>query len=243
LPWKRLLPDLRRGQRLGPLRLKTFLEDGERRLREEGFPKASLQATLEDGGAHLRVRLVLGAPTLIRELRIEGHPAPYDRATLLKISGLSLGHSRWTPKLLREAQRRLRQRLVKDHRLEGSIQLRPAPDGPEVLILQVESGPQVVLKTRAFSRLGFLWGEPSLLELVPLTRAERYAPSLLDEGDGRISAYFRDQGFPEVKVSHTRTVTKGTEAQPWIGKIKGQNAGWRGNQRGVSRHLEGGLGA
>lgn len=29
----------------------------------------------------------------------------------------------------------------------------------------------------------------------------------------------------------------------WIGEIKGQNAGWRGNQRGVSRHREGGLGA
>ena len=29
----------------------------------------------------------------------------------------------------------------------------------------------------------------------------------------------------------------------WIGEVKGQNAGWRGNQRGVSRHLEGGLGA
>ena len=30
---------------------------------------------------------------------------------------------------------------------------------------------------------------------------------------------------------------------PWIGEIKGQNAGWRGNQKGASRHLNGGLGA
>lgn len=29
----------------------------------------------------------------------------------------------------------------------------------------------------------------------------------------------------------------------WIGEIKGQNAGWRGNQKGASRHLNGGVGA
>ena len=215
LPWTALLPDLRRGERLGPLRLRALLEEGERRLQEGGFPQAALAGTLDGGGAHLTVALSLGAPRLIREVRIEGDPTPYDRATLLKVAGLAPGRSRWTPTLLREAQRHLRQRLVKDGRLEGNVRLLPSPTDQGVLVLQLQVGPKVSLKAKGLSSwFGFLWGQPGLSELVPLARAERYSPSLLDEGDGRIAAYFRDQGYPEVRVSHTRVVTKGPTDHP-----------------------------
>jgi outer membrane protein assembly factor BamA len=214
LPWSKLLTGLRRGQRVGQMRLKVALEEGERRLREAGFPDATLTATQAQGGAILRVHLALGTATLIKEVRIEGDPRPYDRALLLKVAGLEPGRSRWTPTALREAQRRLRLRLVKDNRLEGSARLAPAPGEEGVLVLQVQPGPKVKLKAEGMSWFGFLWNQPRLSELVPLARAERYAPSILEEGDGRISAYYRDQGYPEVKVTHARQVTSGTAERP-----------------------------
>jgi len=47
----------------------------------------------------------------------------------------------------------------------------------------------------------------------------------------------------DVAIESTGFFTKHEGLELWIGEIKGQNAGWRGNQRGVSRHREGGLGA
>ncbi|WP_257311614.1 BamA/OMP85 family outer membrane protein [Geothrix fuzhouensis] len=211
---KTLLPELRKGQRLGPQHLAFLERSGEQRLREAGFRQADVKATVEAGGRQLRLMLTLGAPRLIREVRLEGDPAPYTREYLLKTAGITPGRTQWTPVVQREAQRRLRQRLVKDRRLEGSIRLAPAEGDSGTLVLEVRPGPKVKLKAKGMDLLGPLWGRPRLTEFVPLARSERYAPSLLDEGDGRIAAYFRDQGYPEVQVSHDRVVTAGTAERP-----------------------------
>ncbi|HEY3400181.1 MAG TPA: BamA/TamA family outer membrane protein [Geothrix sp.] len=209
-----LLPELRKGQRLGPQRLAALERSAEQRLREDGYRQADVKAITEAGGRQLRLVLSLGHPRIIREVRIEGDPAPYARETLLKIAGIKPGRTHWTLAAQREAQRRLRQRLVKDRRLEGSVRLVPVEGDEGGLILDIRPGPKVVLKAKGLSLLGSWWGRPRLAEFVPLARAERYAPSLLDEGDGRIAAYFRDQGYPEVKVSHVREVTAGTPEHP-----------------------------
>lgn len=211
---KILLADLRKGQRLGPQRLASLERSAELRLREAGYRQADVKASVEAGGRQLRLMLSLGAPRLIREVRIEGEPAPYTREVLLKTAGITPGRTHWTPVVQREAQRRLRQRLVKDRRLEGSIRLNPAEGEGGELILEVRPGPKVTLKAKGLDLFGPLWGRPRLSEFVPLARAERYTPSLLDEGDGRIMAYFRDQGYPEVKVSHVREITEGTADRP-----------------------------
>ncbi|MDP1831952.1 MAG: BamA/TamA family outer membrane protein [Geothrix sp.] len=211
---KTLLPELRKGQRLGIQRLEALKEAAEQRLREAGYPRARVEPVLEQGGRRLRFLLSLGVPALIREIRIEGDTAPYTREVLLKVAGLQPGKSLWTPTILREAQRRLRQRLVKNKRLEGFVRLAPAPDAEDVLILEVRPGPKVDLKAKGLGWFGWLWAQPRLSEFVPLARAERYSPSLLDEGDGRITAYFRDQGYPEARVSHIREVTAGTAERP-----------------------------
>ncbi len=210
---KTLLPELRKGQRLGPQRRSVLIGIAEQRLREAGYPAAKVLAFLEQGGRHLRLALELGPPARIREIRIEGDPSPYSRETLLKVAGLRPGASFWTPTVAREAQRRIRQRLVKDRRLEGAVRLEPAGE-PEVMLLEVRPGPKVYLKAKGLNVFGPLWGQPRLSEFVPLARAERYAPSLLDEGAGRITTYFRNQGFPEAKVSYERTVTSGTAERP-----------------------------
>ena len=211
---KTLLPELRKGQRLGPLRLETLRGAAEQRLREAGYPQAKVEPVLEQGGQRARFLLTLGVPALIREIRIEGEIAPYTREFLLKVASLQPGRTLWTPTVLREAQRRLRQRFVKDRRLEGSVRLTPAPGPGDVLILEARPGPKVYLKAKGLNVLGPLWGQPRLSEFVPLARAERYAPSLLDEGEGRITTYLRGQGYPEARVSYVREVTSGSADRP-----------------------------
>ncbi len=210
---KSLLPELHKGQRLGPQRQAVLIRLAEQRLREGGYPEAKLTLSLEQEGRTLRLGLVLGPAALIRDIRLAGDPAPYTREFLLKTAGLRPGESLWTPAVVREAQRRLRQRLVKDHRLEGSVRLEPSSEAG-VMVLELRSGPKVDLDSRGLNWFGWLWNQPRLSEFVPLTKAERYAPSLLDEGAGRITTWFRNQGYPEVKVTFTRVVTAGTAEQP-----------------------------
>jgi outer membrane protein assembly factor BamA len=210
---KTLLPELRRGQRLGPQRRTVLAGAAEQRLREAGYPQAKLAVTVTDGGRQARFALALGVPALIREIRIEGDPAPYTRETLLKVAGLRPGQTLWTPATMREAQRRLRQQLVKERRLEGFVRLEPAAEAG-VMLLEVRSGPKVTLKAHGLTFLGPLWGQPRLSEFVPLARAERYSPSLLEEGAGRITTYFRNQGYPEAKVTYERVVTAGSAEHP-----------------------------
>ncbi|HJV48679.1 MAG TPA: BamA/TamA family outer membrane protein [Geothrix sp.] len=210
---KTLLPELRKGQRLGAQRRAVLTGLAEQRLREAGYPEARLEAVQEKGGRQLRLRLTLGAPALIRDIRLQGDPAPYDRETLLKVAGLRPGTSFWTPTTVQEAQRRLRQWLVKHKRLEGSVRLEPAPE-PGVLQMDVRPGPVVKLASRGLNLLGTWLGQPGLSDFVPLARADRYSPSLLDEGAGRITTYYRNQGYPEAKVSYDRVVTAGTAERP-----------------------------
>lgn len=210
---KTLLPELRKGQRLGAQRRSNLTGVAEQRLKEAGYPMARIEAILEQGDRHLRLVLALGPPALIREIRIVGNPAPYTREGLLKAAGLRPGVSIWTPTTLREAQRRLRQRFVKDHRLEGSLRLEPTPEAG-IMLLEVHPGPKVTLRAKGLNVMGPLWGQPRLSEFVPLARAERYAPSLLEEGAGRITTHFRNQGYPDAKVSFDRVVTSGTVEAP-----------------------------
>ncbi len=210
---KTMLPGLRKGQRLGPQRRTRLVAQAEQQLHEFGYPLARVEAALEEDGRLLRLHLTLGAPTVIRELRLVGSAAPYTRERLVQVADLTPGKTLWTPGTVREAERRLRQRFVKDDRLEGTVRLEPAPE-PGVLLLEVHPGPRVKLKAKGLSLFAPLWGQPRLAEFVPLARAERYAPSLLEEGAGRITAYFRNQGYPEARTRFERVVTEGTAAQP-----------------------------
>ena len=149
---KTLLPELRKGQRLGTQHRTVLTGLAEQRLREAGYPEARLLMALERDGQHLRLGLSLGAPALIREIRLEGDPSPYTRETLLKVAGIRPGVSLWTPTVVREAQRRLRQRLVENHRLEGSIRLEPASEAG-VLLLEVRPGPKVTLRGKGLNLL------------------------------------------------------------------------------------------
>ncbi len=211
---KTVLPELGKGQRLGPQRLEAFRTLAEQRLREGGYPKAEVRAQSGEGGRTVRFQVALGPAALIPSATIEGHPAPYKPETLLKVAGIRPGHSLWTAGLPREAERRLRAKFVKDGRLEGSATVRSTDEGGGAAVIEVEPGPKVKLKAQGLSLFGPLFGRPRLTDFVPLARADRYSAGLLEEGAGRIATYFRDQGYPEVRVTHDRRVTRGTADRP-----------------------------
>jgi outer membrane protein assembly factor BamA len=211
---KTILPELEKGQRLGPMRLEAFRALAEQRLREGGYPAAQVRAQVGEGGRTLRLAVALGPAALIPSAKVEGHPAPYQPEALLKVAGIRPGRSLWTAGFPREAERRLRAKFVKDGRLEGLATVRPADGAAGAAVIDVEPGPEVKLKAQGLSFLGPLFGRPRLTDFVPLARADRYSPGLLEEGAGRIATYFRDQGFPEVRVTYDRRVTRGTAERP-----------------------------
>lgn len=210
----RLLPELQKGQFLGPMRLATFRGLAERRLREAGYPAASVTPESIEGGRQLHLRVTLGPPDRILAVTISGQPAPYSREQLLKAAGLQPGRTLWTEGLAGDIERRIRQRFIKNHRLEGTVRVIRVDPARSTADLEVQPGPVVRVKAQGLSLFGTLAGRPRLTDFVPLARAERYAPSLLDEGSGRIAAYYRDQGYPEVKVTYDRRVTAGPPDRP-----------------------------
>ena len=96
-------------------------------------------------------------------------------------------------------------------RLEGSARLAPTPNAEDTLLLEVNPGPVVKLEAQGLGFFAPLWGQPRLAEFVPLARAERYAPSLLDEGAARITTHFRRSAWlnptPQKSWGYTNSIT------------------------------------
>ena len=210
---KVFLADLHKGIRAGDLRIEALRLRGETQLREGGYPSASV-AIRREGDAALAISVQLGAPALVRAVRITGDPGPYTERGLVKAAGVEPGKTLWTAEALRAAQRGLRKRLVKDKRYEGTAD--PAFDAATgTLGIEIHAGPVVRVKAdgASFFAATFL-GQKRLPDLLPFTRSERYTPDQLDEGDRRLQRYYASKGYSGTAVTHTVRVLKGTEAAP-----------------------------
>lgn len=206
---KGLFTGMHKGGRAGDLRVDRWQREAEQRLREAGYPEARVRIEREEAGARLVIHIDPGAPALIRSLEVEGDPSPYSAERLKDVADIKLGKTLWTENFEREASDRLRQRLVKDRRLEGTTKF--SWDGTSGrLRLRVESGPMVRIQQEG--DWSFWW--KNFQELVPLTRAGRYGSELLDEGDRRILRYLREKGFLDAQVTHRRELLRGTEEKP-----------------------------
>ncbi len=204
--------ELRKGIRVGPLRLEDLRARAERRLQEGGYPQARVTATRE-GDAGLVFTLRLGPPALVREVALTGEPGAYTVAGLAKAAGVEAGKTLWTAPALRTAQRGLRKRLLKDRRFEGAFDL-AFDQASGALRIELHPGPVVRLKAEGAHFLGAFFGQKRLVDLLPFTRSERYSPDQLDEGDRAIQRYFTAQGYPEVVCDHRVDLLKGTAAAP-----------------------------
>ena len=202
-----LLPDLKRGVRLGDLRLEEWRRIAEARLRDEGYPQARLAVERDASGARLNLKMELGVASLVRGTAVNGDMGPYRLETLLKVGDIQVGRTLWTQGLRRQAAQKIRRRFVKDKRLEGQVELAFSSDG--TLTFSMDPGPLVRVSTT-----GKWLSQRTLKELLPLARADRYGPELLDEGDRRIIRHYRDKGFLDVESTHVREVVSGSAAHP-----------------------------
>jgi outer membrane protein assembly factor BamA len=200
---KNLFTGMHKGGRAGDLRLKHWQVEAEQRLKEAGYAGARVRIDREDLGARLVIHIEPGTPSLVRSLEVEGDPAPYRADNLKSVTAIKPGKSLWTESLQREALDRLRRRLVKDHRFEGTTELLWNEATGE-LRLRIEPGPLV--RIRQEGDWSIWWKK--FEDLIPLARAGRYSPELLAEGDRRILRYLRDKGFLEAQVSHRREIVR-----------------------------------
>jgi outer membrane protein assembly factor BamA len=200
---------MHRGSQAGDLRIARWQSEGERRLREAGYPEAKVRISREQGGARLVLQVDIGRPALVRTFELAGEPGPYHPMRLASVAGIQPGRTLWTDAAQREALARLRQRLIKDRRLEGTCAFTwDAATGR--LVLQLQPGPLVNLRSEG---TWSIWWK-NIGDLVPLARAGRYDPELLDEGDRRILRYLLDKGYLDARVTHRRELLRGTEEKP-----------------------------
>ncbi|HJU82760.1 MAG TPA: BamA/TamA family outer membrane protein [Holophagaceae bacterium] len=211
---KTLLPELSKGRHLGDRRVEALRSLAETRLREGGYPAATVQVRRNAAGDSLAFTLALGAPELVRRVELAGEPAPYTRGQLLKLARIEEGRTLWTLPALRQAQRALRQSFIKKKLYEGRADFTWADQPNGVLRLEVHPGPKVRLAVEGVAMRGAFFGQRRIEDFAPFTRSERFSPEQLDEGDRRLQRYFRDKGRLDVTVDHARRVTEGTEEAP-----------------------------
>ncbi|HLO67010.1 MAG TPA: BamA/TamA family outer membrane protein, partial [Holophaga sp.] len=143
------------------------------------------------------------APDRVRSLEIGGRLGPFTVEKLTRKSGVQPGRTLWTRETELEVGRNLRKAMMDDDRFEARVDL--AWDGASgVLKVNVDAGP-VVRLVRKGPGLGWT---TSIKDLVPLARADRYGPELLDEGERRIVRLLRSKGHLDPQVSHTREVLR-----------------------------------
>lgn len=192
---------LRKGMHPGDQRLAAWSGDLQTRLVEAGYPEAQVAWARGDGDRTLVVSVDAGKPALVRRVDLVGDPAPYTRRDLLKASGLEPGHSLWSQPAQLAAVRGLRKMFHSHNRFEAKVEV--AWEGDGSVRLGIRPGPRVNL-TETGDGLG---RGGNLKDLVPLARADRYTPELLDEGDRLIVRHLRGQGYLDAQVTHRREVT------------------------------------
>lgn len=193
----------RRGDRAGDMRLEAIRTQALERLRAMGWPRAQVKVVREAAGARVLVAVEAGAPDLVRSLEIGGRLGPFTAEKLIRKSGVKAGRTLWNRETELEVGRKLRKAMMDDDRFEARVDL--AWDGASgVLRVTVDAGP-VVRLVRKGKGLGWT---TSIKDLVPLARADRYGPELLDEGERRMVRLLRSKGHLDPQVSHTREVLK-----------------------------------
>ena len=206
---KNLFTGMHKGGRAGDLRIARWQSEAEQRLQEAGYTGAKIRIEREDGGARLVIIVDTGTPARIQAVEVVGDPSPYKAADIKDALDVEPGKTLWNAGLQRMVEVSLRRRLVKDHRLEGTSEfLWDATTGR----LQVRVVPGPVVRIRQEGEWSFWW--KNLEDLVPLSRAGRYSPELLDEGSRRILRYLREQGYLDAQVSHRREIVRGTPERP-----------------------------
>ena len=202
---KALLPGLHKGDRVGALRLETLRALAQERMVAAGYPKAQVKVSRAGGDAQIILDVASGPPNLITGVEVVGKMGPYAAEELIRVSKAIPARTLWTRDFELDCMRRLRTKLLGGKRFESRVDLDWDSGGE--LRITVDVGPKVKLRTEG-SGLGWT----SLKDMVPLARADRYSPELLDEGERRIVRLLRSKGYLDPQVSfHREVVLSGAE--------------------------------
>lgn len=203
---------LRKGLILGDQRLEQFRVKAEEMVRNAGYRKANISCWREDEDRRVRFEIEPGPPSRIQKMVLDGSAAPYSEASLLRQLKAEPGRTLWTSEFQREALSRIRKLFRGDKRYRAQVELTWSEDG--LLRLRTDPGPVVRLAAE-----GSGLGMKSIKAMVPLERAERYSPELLEEGSRRILGRLWSQGYLDAKVEHQETLLSGTKERPTQVKI------------------------
>lgn len=206
---KDLLWEMKKGLRVGELRLGRWKELVETRMKARGYPNCGVTFRRHDGGTRLEVELQPGTPALVKRFEVEGDPGRYGAEGLRRRAGLVMGRTLWTEGFARQALANLRSRFLKDRHYEWQAEFLWEPS-QGLLRLRVNPGPVVQLRKEGDG----LSPWTRIEDLVPLSRADRYVPELLDEGSRRILRRLSEEGYLEAKVVHRREILEGTPEHP-----------------------------
>jgi outer membrane protein assembly factor BamA len=193
---------LRTGMRPGEQRLAAWSRELQGRLVAAGYPDAKVTWARSNNDKTIIVSLITGEGSLVRQVVLAGNPAPYTKEEILRFARLEPGKTLWNETVQVATTRNLRKKFQKDLRYEAQTEL--SWDGKGTVSLKVTPGPKVLLQEEG-SGLGLT---TSLKDLIPLARADRYSPDLLDEGDRRLVRFFRTKGYLDAQVSHRREQTR-----------------------------------
>ncbi|MDR3669444.1 MAG: BamA/TamA family outer membrane protein [Holophaga sp.] len=199
--WKQLR-GLRTGMRPGEERMAAWSRELQGRLVEVGYPEAKVTWTRIDNYKTLVVTVTAGPPSLVRQVVLGGDPSPYTEEEILGSTKLVPGRTLWSQAVQVATNRNLRRKFQSELRYEAQTEV--TWDGKGTVRVTVVPGPRVFLESEG-NGLGF---STSLKNMVPLTRADRYSPELMDEGDRRIVRFFRAKGYLDAQVTHRREVTR-----------------------------------
>ncbi len=197
-----LFPGLRKGERFGDQRLEALRAQAQDRMVAAGYPKAVVRTLRTEGDTRIVLDVASGPPNLILGVEVVGKTGTYTAEELIQASGVIPQRSLWNREFELECMRRLRKKLVKGRRYEARVDLDWDAGGE--LRITVDVGPRIKLRAQG---TGLGW-TTSLKDMVPLARADRYSPELLDEGERRIVRLFRSRGHLDPQVSHRRDVVR-----------------------------------
>jgi outer membrane protein assembly factor BamA len=203
---KELFPGVHSGDRVGNLRLELLRARAQDLLAGSGYPQARVRFARGDLDRELTITVDPGPADRVREVEFRGHLGPFGRSGLMHAAGIVPGTSLWCRSFELDCIQGLRKKLRDGKRFEGQVDL--AWDGLGKVTVHVEAGPRVILRHEGGGLHWWRISEPGLEDMVPLARAEKYTPDLLDEGERRIVRYFRSQGYLEPQVSHRREVAE-----------------------------------
>jgi len=204
-----LFAELRKGDRPGATRLEAVRSSAQDRLVAAGYPQAKVQVSRQDGDTRVLVDVAAGPPNLIRAVEVVGNTGSFSVEDLVLASKVVPGKTLWCREFELDCLRRLRRKVVSGRwyeffrkRYECRMDLDWDVGG--ILRITLEPGPVVKLAAKG-SGLG--WAT-SIKEMVPLARADRYSPELLDEGERRIVRLLRSKGHLDPQVSYERKVVR-----------------------------------